>query len=99
MMVSREEFEAARHPKCEWTADMLADAIEARFPGGRPVDLVELIDAWLADAALSTSTLSNCALLAARLAKKSAGRPWLRPRTGLEEIKAALLAPLEAPKK
>jgi len=91
MMVTRAQMEAARHPDCIWTATMLSDAIEARFPGGAPVDLALLIAAWLADASLGRGTLSHCAIIA----KKLSGAPgikgvWFHPRSALTAIAATL---------
>jgi hypothetical protein len=91
MMVSRVAMEAARVPECSWTAQALADAIEARFPGGADVDLVALIDAWLADAPnLPQATLSHAAFLVMALIGIKAAQPWSNPVGALTALRAVV---------
>lgn len=90
MMVSRAQMEAARHPRCRWTARRMADAIEVRFPGAGDVDLKLLCEAWLADAGLSHGDLGYCAYLASKLAAVSTGGSLIQPRGKLRELIANL---------
>lgn len=90
MNVTRAEIEAARNPACAWSATELAAAVAARFPGTAPVDLGALIAQWLADASLSRGTLSQCAVIAARLAGVSAAGSMLDPQAKLTAVAAGL---------
>lgn len=66
--VTRDEIMAARNPGCSWTEEILTANIERRFPGGKPIALAALIDAWLADKELSFGSLGQASFLAAALA-------------------------------
>ncbi len=95
MMVTRQQFKDARSPECGWTEEKMLAAIDARFPGDRPVDLGALINSWLADSKLSRRTLTQCALLATRVSGVHVAGPFRQPRAKLELIAAALDTPTE----
>lgn len=91
LMVSRADIEAARHPDCTWTAEALADAIAARFPGDDDVDLVALIEQWLDDESLAFGTLGECAIIAQQLAKTPFdGACRMKPRAALGRVLKAI---------
>ncbi len=93
MMVSRAQMEAARHPRCTWTARQMAAAIRVRFPGAGDVDLKLLCEAWLADSGLSHGTLGYCAYLAAKLASVTPAGSLIQPRRKLRDLIASLTPP------
>ncbi len=103
--VTRKEIMEARHPRCAWTEENLTANMERRFPGGKPIELAKLIDAWLADDQLSPGALSQASFLAASLAPApeapedadedddapiKPGGSFLYPRLALERIKESL---------
>lgn len=90
MMVTRRQIVEARHPRCGWSEDALAAAIEKRFPGGGDVDLVDLVDAWIADRSLSRKTLSDCSYLTCTLADKPKAGLYLNPMRKLVRLAAEL---------
>ncbi len=92
MMKTRAEIAAARHPDCVWTEQAMLDAIEVRYPGGAPVDLVALCVSWRADATLSHSTLAHGAILVAKLAGLGSGADgaFLNPKKVLRALELAI---------
>ncbi len=87
IMVQPDKYmEAARHPRCTWSARAMADAIEVRFPGGAPVDLKLLCQAWDADARLSHNTLGYCAYLASKLAGVTTAGALIFPKRKLADL-------------
>ena len=58
MEYTRRQLLAFRSPKCNWgTEEESLAGFEARFPGGEPIELAELIQSWLDDSTLGKSTL------------------------------------------
>ena len=99
--VTRQEIIEARARDCGWTEDILRENIERRFPGGDPIALADLIDAWLADKELSLYALGQASFLAGVLAPappdgedgkpgRRSGGSFTRPREALERIKQRL---------
>lgn len=87
MKLTRKQLLQLRSPNCKWgTAEESEAGFEARFPGGKPIDLAELIKSWLQDKTLTASTLTHCADLARRAAKVTAGGAHLKPRKCLETV-------------
>ena len=66
--VTRDDIMAARNVGCTWTEEVLTANMERRFPGGKPIALSALIDAWLDDKKLSFGALGQASFLAATLA-------------------------------
>lgn len=89
MKVSRKEYLAARSSKCA----IESGASLKSAPKG-DVDLAELIRSWLADKTIKSSTLTQYAGHARKVAKLQAGGARLNPRKCLE----TLLHKLENPK-
>ena len=91
MKLTRKQLLAFRSSRCDWgtEAESLA-GFEARFPGGGPVDLAELIQSWLDDSTLNHVTLYHCAAFARRAAMCRAGGARLHPRKCLETVLASL---------
>lgn len=93
MKLTRKQLIELRSPNCQWgTAAESEAGFEARFPGGKPIDLAELITSWLNDKTLTPTTLTHCADIARRAAGVLVGGARLNPRKCLETVLAKLKA-------
>lgn len=90
MEYTRRQYEAARLPDCSWTEEKIRAALAARFPGDGPIELLDLLDAWIADKKLPRKTLVHAHMLAARVsghAPRGAGNLLRDPRKSLQAFR------------
>jgi hypothetical protein len=90
MKVTRQQISEVRQDDCHRSNEWILAAIEKRFPGGEPVDLAKLCDAWVADSSLSQQVLTDCAYLVCVLADKSKKQIHIAPRRRLTRMAAEL---------